>query len=906
MKLKQIRQMLCLPLLLASFSCSNLQQDPVMDLSGRWTVQLQDADTTCEVTLPGSLAQNGVGRAVTDSAVGMLSEGYTYTGKAAYVRRVDIPQEWGGQPLELFLERTKVSALYVNDSLAGTCRSVSTPHVYVLPAGLPAGTNELRIEVDNTKSLLPLGGSHAYSEHTQTNWNGILGRMSLRRLDPVDIRQLRVDADTGGQCRLTLHLLNLTAASRACTFRVSVTDEDGRTCLQTDFQAEVTPGTSQAGLDFALPADDLRPWDEYTPSLYTLQVETPEGSRHTATFGIRHFQSHQGRLLNNGRTVFLRGKHEGGVFPLTGYPFMEKAEWAQYFQTVKAYGINHVRFHSWTPPEAAFAAADEAGIFLQTELPLWGGYAATDTTLIDYMKAEGRRILDAYGNHPSFVMMSLGNELHGDTLVMQSVVESMRRYDGRHLYATGTNNFYWDPHPRVADDFFVAMRHGREAADAHTDLRGSFSFADSDGGGIVNACPPDTRRNFAAALSGIGVPVLGHETGQYQVFPDFKEMALYTGVLRPLNFAVIQERLRKAGLDSQAEDFLKASGALSALCYREDIEMALRTPGFDGFQLLDLEDYPGQGTALVGILNAFMQSKGIIASEQWREFCNDVVPLARFSKYCWTTGETFEADVEVAHYGRADLPAQQVTCVLLADGQELARQTYTADLKQGQLNTVGRFSAPLSAVDRNRKLTLSVSLDGTDYCNSWPLWAYRTDPAEDIREGQIGRVRVTRDARVLQADVPAGQRVLYIPRHQDIAGQSVEGLFITDFWNYGMFRQTAINMKRKPSPGTFGLLTDPAHRLFSQFPTESHTNWQWWNLVKHSRPMILDDAPDDFRPLVQVIDNWDRNHRLGLIFEWPGSDGRILVCAADLFACKDSPEARALFGSMLHYLQEAD
>ena len=541
------------------------------------------------------------------------------------------------------------------------------------------------------------------------------------------------------------------------------------------------------------------------------------------------------------------------------------------------------------------------------ELPLWGSYTTGDTLLTNYMKTEGEKIMKVYGNHPSFVMFSLGNELAGDTCLMRSVVEHLKEKDPRHLYAMGTNNFYWDTRTYACEDFFSAMRYGKETSDMHTDLRGSFSFADSNDGGIINSYPPNTLRNFENAINGLNKPVIGHETGQYQTFPDFKEIKKYTGVMQPLNFYVIKKRLTQAGLISQAENFLKASGALSALCYREEIEMALRTSGFSGFQLLDLEDYPGQGTALIGILNAFMESKGVISQEHWTKFCNDVTPLARFPKYCWSTNEVFKADIEVAHYGKKDLLQQKIRCSLLTEsGRLISEKHFTADLKQGNLNNIASIEIPLNCIEVNEKLSLLVSLEDTDYNNSWDIWVYRPDSTSIIKEGQINNITVTRNSDLFSRCVVEGRKVLYIPHHEEIAKQSVGGLFITDFWNYSAFKQTAINMKKEPSPGTFGLLINSTHPIFKSFPTDFHTNWQWWNIIKHSRPMILDDYPSEFRPIVQVIDNWDRNHKLGLIYEVPETKGKALVCVSDLFACSENIEVKALFSNLINYLKNLE
>lgn len=888
-------------LLLILIGCGACEQHAKrMDLGGNWTVQIDSANQY-NIHLPGSLTENGVGIAVNDSSVSALSETYRYTGEAIYTKSIEIPASWEGRPLELFMERSKVTKVYVNDSLLGTQNSVSTPHIYLIEKGLQKGRNDLKIIVDNTKSLLPLGGSHAYSEHTQTNWNGIIGNFYLRCLEEIDIRNVQVNSALNGTCSLSLQLLNSGKEIRkAEDIKMIIYDSTGGICEKSLQKADILPGVSSIHLTFNI--SEPKFWDEYSPYLYTLQVKIG-GSDKDIKFGIRELKTSRQQLTNNGRTVFLRGKHEGGAFPLTGYPDMMKEGWIQYFNIVKSYGINHVRYHSWTPPAAAFEAADELGVFLQPELPLWGSYTTGDTTVIGYMKREGKKILETYGNHPSFAMLTLGNELVGDTLLMESVVEDLRRKDNRHLYAMGSNNFYWNTHSYSCEDFFVSMRNGIEASDYHTDLRGSFSFADSKGGGLINSLSPDTKRDFGAAIQGLEKPVIGHETGQYQIYPDFKEIKEYTGILRPHNLEIIKKRIEAAGLIEQAEDFLKASGALSALCYREEIEMALRTKGFSGFQLLDLEDYPGQGTALVGILNAFMKPKGVIARNKWTEFCNDVVPLARFSKYCWTSEEDFKADIEVANYGKGDLNSQKIYCSLLtSDNQKIYEKEYIIpNLNQGKVNPIASIKVPLNEIKQNQKLTLCITLPGTNYHNSWDIWVY-TPGKTKIQEGNIGDVLVTRDEQLFSRYLKENKKILYIPKHTDIKNQSVGGLFITDFWNYAGFKQTAINMGKEVSPGTFGLLMNPEHPLFNTFPTDFHTNWQWWELIMNSRPMILDTYPKDYKPIVQVIDNWDRNHKLGLIYEMPETEGKVLVCASDLFVCKEKPEAQALFESMINYL----
>lgn len=881
-------------------SCS--QPENRIDLSGEWTVKIDSVQY--KVILPGSLAENSVGYEPTDSATNILSETYSYQGVAWFEKEVRIPSSWVNRPVELYMERAKVSEAYINGKPIGSQNSVSTPHVYRIDSLFRAGKNHIAIKIDNTKNLLPLGGSHAYSEHTQTNWNGILGDFYLSVLPDISIRQIRIDTSMDGNCIVGVSLDNHTG-TRLNNQEVGITvkDEEDKIVSRKGTWVNIIPGNSEHQMEIKI--SDPALWDEFTPALYTFQVDVQGNDSKTVRSGIRNFTTRGTRFVNNGRTVFLRGKNECGVFPLTGYASMDIDDWKRYFSIIRSYGLNHVRYHSWTPPKAAFIAADEAGVFLQPELPLWGTYHETDTALISYMNQEGRRIIEEYGNHPSFVMFSLGNELEGDTAIMANIAKELKEADQRHLYALGTNNHYWNPRTHPREDFFVAMRNGKAATDNSTDLRGSFSFADSDRGGIINGRIPNTLRDFSSANQKIGKPAIGHETGQYQVYPNFEETGKYTGVLRPLNFMVFKNRLEQAGMGRQASAFLKASGALAALCYREEIEMALRTPGFGGFQLLDLQDYPGQGTALVGILDAFMEPKGVISREKWTEFCTDIVPLARFPKYCWNSDEVFTTEIQIAHYGQADITGKTVSCTLSTGSGEIiyGKDIVCPVISQGQLNSLTTLSIPLNDIREAAKLKFQVALKETDYQNSWDIWVYPHYNTTKIAEANFNGITVTRDKKLFEKLYEDGSPVLYIPMEKDIRERSVGGLFISDFWNFKVFKGVAENLGIEPSPGTLGLLVEnPVHGIFNFFPTDSHTNWQWWNIIKHSRPVILDDMPGDYFPIVQVIDNFDRNHKLGLIYQLPGS--KALVCSSDLFACGNEPEVKALFHSLLKYLKE--
>jgi len=521
-------------------------------------------------------------------------------------------------------------------------------------------------------------------------------------------------------------------------------------------------------------------------------------------------------------------------------------------------------------------------------LPNWANFGEPNHD--NFCLAEGERLLKTFGNHPSFVMFALGNELDGKQELMAPVVRHFRQLDSRHLYAQGTNN--WFGMVDAGDDFWVSWQVRWQK------IRGSYAAVDIPLGHI-QVGPPGTDKDYAREIKGITVPVISTEIGQYQIYPDYREIDKYTGVVRARNFEIFRDRLKQNGMLDQADAFFRASGALAVLCYREDIEAALRTRGFGGFQLLDLQDFPGQGTALVGILDAFMESKGLIEPARWRQFCCETVPLVRMTKYTWTVGETFNAKTQVAHFGSSDInDAVGVWMLQNAKGDTLVSGRLPAqNISQGTLVSLGDINIPLKDIVPPAKLKLTLAIEGTKFTNSYNIWLY-----PDKADTSAGNCFISRKYDdVTREALSAGKSVLLIPEPNDL-NNSLPGMFASDFWNYGMFKKLAEERKKPLAPGTLGILCDPNHPAFADFPTEFHSNWQWFNLLQSSRTMILDAMPAGYRPIVQVIDNLERAKKLGNVFEVKMGKGKLLVCSINLPAIQDKPEARQLLRSLLRYM----
>ena len=911
-------------LLIGVVSCPSFGRgQDARSLAGTWRFQTDptgsgeserwfDRELEQTIELPGSMPENGYGNDVTvetpwtgqivdqswftDPKYGpyrqpdnikipfWLTPVKHYVGLAWYQRRFEVPRKWNDKHIVLFLERCHwTTQVWVDGQPVGMRDSLSTPHEYDLGV-LGRGEHTMTICVDNTVKIGVGINAHSVSDHTQTNWNGIIGAIELRARDAVWIDDVQVYPDVENhQAKVRVVLGGSVESERAGMLTLQARSYNGKRHKAPEQQVDVSldsPG-QVFDIDYAM-GEDVQLWDEFNPTLYRLTVSL-EGSsfedEKIVTFGIRDFDTEGTQFTLNGRKTFLRGTLECCIFPLTGYPPTDVKDWRRVLKAAQAHGLNHLRFHSWCPPEAAFVAADEMGVIFQIECAAWTNSGPTigDGLPIDaWIYAEGDRILRAYGNHPSFCMLAYGNEPAGKNQkdFLGRLVDSWRLKDPRRLYTSGAG---WPNIPENDYQSTPAPRGHQWGAG----LKSRF-----------NAEPLTTNFDYAPFVRHYDVPIVSHEIGQWCVYPNFDEMKKYKGVLQPKNFEIFQESLTEHGMLKQAEDFLIASGKLQTLLYKEEIEAALRTPGFGGFQLLDLHDFPGQGTALVGVLDPFWEYKGYVKADAYRRFCSETVPLMRMAKCIWTDNEVFEGFIETANFGPTPLEDAVITWKIeYANGHDIAEGDLPAQtIRIGNANQVGRIQFDLTQVETPAQLRISVAIEGTDYHNGWDFWVY---PHQVDMTAPADVVVASRWNDLLAASLNNGDTVVLLaPPHT--VDSDVPAGFTSIFWN--------TQWTNGQPPHTLGVLCNPKHKALSHFPTEFHSNWQWWDLVAHSRAMILDDLSDELTPIVQVIDDWNTNRKLGLVFEARVGKGKLLVCSIDLMTdIEHRPVARQMLHSLLRY-----
>lgn len=907
--------------LLSAF-CVSRSAAETIDLSGKWEFQLDPRDQGLAsnywerpfddaIQLPGTTSQAGKGipltlqpvlpacppehlnlkhgltygrnqSALENSPLAHLYQRFSYIGPAWYRRSVEIPRSWTNQDVELVLERVIwESRVWVNGRFVGARNSLTTPHRYEIGAALKPGRNEIVIRVDNRRQLA-IGDPHAYTEQSQTIWNGVIGRLALVARDNirVDRLQLRPDlARRGVEVTAFMHNGSGRPVAEHLSLRAEPENFRGARLAELKLPVSLPPGDREQNIFYPM-GTNFEKWSEFNPKLYRIQawlVADGRRSEATSTFGMREFKTDGRHFTINGERTFLRGTVNCCEFPKTGYPDMTGRQWKKIFSALKAYGCNHLRFHTWCPPEIAFALADRNGVYLEVELPDWCFQIGRDTNVTAFFRREGERMIREYGNHPSWVMFTMGNELKGDYDVLDKLETHFRKLDPQLLYASTT--YPSSPRgkvPEPADDYYISQ---------------DTACGRARGQDIFENTIPNTETNYARAISCIHAPFVSHEVGQYCVYPNLVEIPQNNGVLRNLAFEAVRADLKRRGRLAEGPVYTRDSGRLAALLYKEEIERALRTTNQAGFELLQLNDFPGQGTSTVGLLDAFWDSKGLITPEEFRKFCGPVVPLLLMPKRVYQNSEMFDAGIEIANFGPAAINDAAIVWKISDNGKEIGTGSFTKPvIAQGGDVEIGRIRQSLSGLSRPAKLKVTVAMRGTTIVNDWMIWVY---PAKETA-AKTNDVAIfqTPDEAFYQA-LHEGKRVLLLPSRADVQSP-LAAQFTPVFWNPVMFPN---------QPGSMGAMIDTKSPVFADFPTDPWTNWQWWELLHDSFAVNLDRVQGKVTAPLRFVDKFNRNALSAAIFEARVGPGRLLVCTLDLSHDLDRRiAARQLRRSLLAYL----
>ena len=882
-----ISVILAIPLLAFLFLATTAKTQ-IIYLEGEWKIRI-GGDTpdggafSDTIALPGSMQAQGYGNDISADTkwigtlkntswlkhsgkqpdgsfkvAGWLQPKKHYVGKAWYRRTINIPKDWKGNTVILFLERPHTTTtVYLDGKKIDSIDSLSTPHIHEL--GKPApGKHGLAICVDNDLPA-PVGkNAHCVTDHTQTTWNGIVGKIELRAVPDKRIDCVMAFPDAKKK-NLRLKIL---FAGKGQGGKVQISIKPPKGCGEPKELAVAVPGEGKSEIETTVGFEKIALWDEFDPNIYKINavLTGPKGTKqfyHTS-FGFVDRKIENQQFVINGRPTLMRGTLDCASFPLTGYPSMDVKYWRRVFEVCKSMGVNHIRYHSWTPPEPAFAAADEVGIYLQCE-HAWTNVGNKE--LQQYVEKETERVFKRFGNHPSFMMAAYGNEPGGGrkgSPWLSEWVDKARKLDGgRRFYtsAAGWGN-------TENSDYYDVMR-GMRVYPWGAGLNSS-----------INKNAPEFASDFSATTAKTpSKPYMGHESGQWCVYPDFDEMKLYTGFLKPENYWIFKRNLQDNKLFDRWKTFFDASGKLQTLCYKFEIEKLRRTKGCGGYQLLGINDFPGQGTALVGAVNVFWKVKSYTSPEEYRRFNGPTAILARLPKLVFAAGGKTTFPIDVSHYGKEAMDSPTLAwSVESIDGKtERSGERKLGGVPLGLSVAVKDFTLDTAGLAAPGQHRLRLSIKGTGIENAYDFWVYPKDAGKSDPKGVV----VATNVAAALAALAEGRKVLLVPSPaataQPAERKPVVG-FSTIFWN-------TVWANRQP-PTVMGVYPDPKHPLFKNFPTENHSDFQWWYILsKVENPLWLDKWRRGVKPLLGLVDDWFTCRNLALLAEAKVGKGSLLLCA---------------------------
>ncbi|MBO5940833.1 MAG: hypothetical protein J6R18_06545 [Kiritimatiellae bacterium] len=838
-------------------------------LDGIW--QVKGGGFSGEARLPGTLSSAKLGKRWTakdfahtldpQQAHSLVQE-WQYAGKAVWTRTLELSAADCAVPLEIFLERVMWrSEVFWDGEPLGSCDSLAAPHIYKIPARLLApGRHEIRFCIDNSRFYNFSRQSHAYGPNMQAVWNGVIGKVSVRRSHPL--RRARVFA----------------AAPANGSLRVEV-PEDFKVAPDSVYLEEmatlaVSPVDSPVArkgfkmVELKLGQEPVY-WNEFHPELYTLVLVDRSGDfTHRIRFGFRTIGTDGYHLTLNGVKIFERGNVENANFAKDGIPWMEVEDWRKMLRTLKDEdGINAIRFHSWAPPAAAFAAADELGIIMHPEAGIW-----TDRWMFDadelgngkpvdeFAKREMKAIADAFGNSPSYVSLSLGNELGNSNFeTLDKWVAEHKKYDPRALcYASAARTV------TASDDFSLSARVpgrviAREKLFPHTDW------------------------DYEDLHRTVRVPTVFHEIGQWPVYPVWEELlSPFIGEMRPWNLSRHRDTAAKKNALRFQRQYHTASAKLNRLIYKEEVESFLRTPSCAGLQLLSVQDYTGQGEALVGWRDPFYDLKsGFKGMPPFSNVWGPVSFLARFPKFTYVAGETFRAKLQIRNL--TEKPIEKGTGFFYTIAGKRTGFALPATIAPGSVETVAEVERVLDDSMTKRRQTLRFG------GNEWNFWVYPKEESARLPSGVVE----TSDPKVMRAAIADGATVLY----SGASFNSAEGRFKPVYWSAHWFPVRSV------TSAALGTWFDVRHPALAGFVTDDFTDWQWYSLAQGATIHELKGLPEDYCPIALSVNDFHFSEFTSTMFEALVGKGRLFVCGYNLSAM--TPEAKRLRASVVSYLASA-
>jgi hypothetical protein len=853
----------------------------------------------------------------------------TYEGWAWLRRSFALPTDWRGKRVWLSVGGVhRRATFWLNGHEVGFHDGYSTPFTFDLTERVSFGAeNILTVRADN---IYRGGDDDQFGCFDWIyNWGGIHRSVYLEATEPIWIDDVFLVPDLGGsRARVKLRLAQKMGARPASTLRVECVISTATSPEREVGRGEAAPtfaaGSNAVEFEIPVPLKEVRSWSPTNPFLYRVQVSLFQGARRLderwERFGMREIKVEERKILLNGNPLYLLGYGDDCIFPSTVSPSLDREEYRHRLGMARKYGFNYVRHHTHVPVEEYLEVADELGMMVQIELPIWGNYSDDATMGTEYRKnlleAEWRRIILHNRNHPCVITYGMGNENY-------SVHPDVRAFLAR-LYNISKE---LDPTRLVLN---------QAGSTPSQDPFGHTDFIERSFGERFESPEGEIRENLEKKSKDLTRPVIVHEMGYFGSFPDPALIPKYESVKAlPAYYAAHLLAQANAAMKNQLNvnpytgkflsyvEELPLWAAHSAKLQAANVKLAIeeirKVPTVNGYSLWLLTD---TGALVHGLLDDFWQPK-LVSAAAFRKYNHEsVVLLGSTERIAWM-GEELEISLLISHFQSQPLKGGRLEWAFTLEGKSMvAGSAENLQAAVGEVGNLATFRATMPRLPRAATLTLTVTLKSQlpGISNEWKFWVF----PKDLLAATDRHVAVQAQLTPIVRRYPFSERFPQ-PPESDVASQ--RGLSGTETFDQLNAKPPALLITSSlPAPvlaylqngGRVFLLSEGLfeeleteyrtcyintagnnlgtvirrHPALDAFPHEGFCDLQFYRMlnihdgrggVRNGKTIILEDFPVIVDPIIRSIDRYQYLRDKAYLFEVGVGRGKLLVSTLNFF-----------------------
>jgi hypothetical protein len=823
---------------------------------------------------------------------------HDFPGPAWYRRTAAVPESWKGKIIWLkFGGVHRYADVWVNGESVGSHIGYLTPFKFDISRYCHTGANSIVVRVDGRqrRDVDPLIGCFDVIDAVNITWGGMYRDVELEATGQNWIEDVFVVPHLDSNvAEVRVEVGSIFSAREALLVKAEVYDQRGRRAGRRE--SALAADSSSVSIPVSIGEPML--WSPKTPYLYTAKVRLTEGPREidrlSTRFGMREIKVSGGRILLNGKPVFLRGYGDDCIFPNTIAPPAEQQEYYRRFKIARAYGFNYVRHHSWWPLQEYFDVADELGIMLQPEFPIayQGFYDAASPERRKLYLEQWTGIIKASRNHPSIVTWCMGNELNPQELDLAP-----------EFYRIAKET---DPTRLVILTDGIGMPGPEDRSGGLLD----FVTAQFNDGGSIGF----NDRKYDLGDLEPRKPIVAHEMANFATLPDPAQADLFKGGIRPFWLYTYRDAAAKKGISALLPKWVDNSNKLQAVCLKTNFEAARRARWLSGYDQWLLQDY---WTGSNGALDMFYRPKGLTAAE-FRKFNSPTVLLMDCPRRNFWSGETAKISLLASRF--EDEPSEDAQIRWeLRDGRKVlvSGSKRNLQVRSDGLQRLADVSVGMPKLTTARKLTLAAQLTDRNgkTTNDWNLWVFPADRlgpgesrvavgspvqlatlypwAEKVpKEGQLPRCDLLISSNLVPGSVDYlqnGGRVLLLA--SDEAFPVLSTAYKPYWWLVG---------GPSDSTGTQILRDHPAMK---DVPNDGWCDLEFYNLINRSDSVVLDGLPVKADPIIRCLDTHVGLANRAFLVEFRVGRGRLLVSSLNFGAAlaEGDPAGAFLLDRLIRY-----